>query len=111
MTELLANPMPPTSFKIGTVPSANSKSVAGRLPWKKQFDFAGRRERKEAPETPQQRHLHLHLTLLHLPSAPPNQWLRNKCEKCHHSLKALAIREKKIHIIGSPKLMRPAAGR
>lgn len=30
--------------------------------------------------------------------------LRNKREKYHHSLKALAIREKKIHIIGSPAL-------
>ena len=30
--------------------------------------------------------------------------LRNKREKYHHSLKALAIREKKIHIVGSPEL-------
>ena len=30
--------------------------------------------------------------------------LRNKREKYHHSLKALAIREKKIHIFGSPEL-------
>ena len=30
--------------------------------------------------------------------------LRDKREKYHHSLKALAIREKKIHIVGSPKL-------
>ncbi|MCX6915851.1 MAG: IS66 family transposase [Verrucomicrobia bacterium] len=30
--------------------------------------------------------------------------LRDKKEKYHHSLKALAIREKKIHIVGSPKL-------
>ena len=30
--------------------------------------------------------------------------LRDKREKYHHSLKALAIREKKIHIIGSPEL-------
>ena len=29
---------------------------------------------------------------------------RDKCEKYHHSLKALAIREKKIHIVGSPEL-------
>ena len=29
---------------------------------------------------------------------------RNKREKYHHSLKALAIREKKIHIVGSPEL-------
>ena len=29
--------------------------------------------------------------------------LRDKREKYHHSLKALAIREKKIHIVGSPK--------
>ena len=28
-----------------------------------------------------------------------------KCEKYHHSLKALAIRERKIHIVGSPELM------
>ena len=30
--------------------------------------------------------------------------LRGKREKYHHSLKALAIREKKIHIVGSPEL-------
>ena len=30
--------------------------------------------------------------------------LRDKREKYHHSLKALAIRERKIHIIGSPEL-------
>ena len=30
--------------------------------------------------------------------------LRDKKEKYHHSLKALAIREKKIHIVGSPEL-------
>jgi predicted RecB family nuclease len=32
------------------------------------------------------------------------QRLRDKREKHHHSLKALAIREKKIHIVGSPEL-------
>ena len=30
--------------------------------------------------------------------------LRNKREKYHHALKALAIREKKIHIVGTPEL-------
>ena len=30
--------------------------------------------------------------------------LRDKREKYHHSLQALAIREKKIHIVGSPEL-------
>ncbi len=30
--------------------------------------------------------------------------LRNKRERYHHSLKALAIREKKIHVVGSPEL-------
>lgn len=30
--------------------------------------------------------------------------LRDKCEKYHHALEALAIREKKIHIVGSPEL-------
>jgi transposase/predicted flap endonuclease-1-like 5' DNA nuclease len=30
--------------------------------------------------------------------------LRDKCEKYHHALKALAIREKNIHIVGSPEL-------
>jgi len=30
--------------------------------------------------------------------------LRDKREKYHHALKALAIREKKIHIVGSPEL-------
>ena len=30
--------------------------------------------------------------------------LREKCERYDHSLKALAIREKKIHIVGSPEL-------
>jgi predicted RecB family nuclease len=30
--------------------------------------------------------------------------IRDKHEKYHHSLKALAIREKKIHIVGSPEL-------
>ena len=29
--------------------------------------------------------------------------LRDKREKYHHSLKALAVREKKIHIVGSPE--------
>lgn len=32
------------------------------------------------------------------------QGLRNKRERYHHSLKALAIREKKIHIVGSPEM-------
>ena len=30
--------------------------------------------------------------------------LRDKREKYHHSLQALAIREKKIHTVGSPEL-------
>src|SRR5438034_2552082 len=30
--------------------------------------------------------------------------LRDKREKYHHSLKALAVREKKIHIVGRPAL-------
>ena len=30
--------------------------------------------------------------------------IRDKREKYHHSLKALAIREKKIHIVGKPEL-------
>lgn len=30
--------------------------------------------------------------------------MRDKQEKYHHSLKALAIREKKIHIVGNPEL-------
>jgi hypothetical protein len=30
--------------------------------------------------------------------------LRDKREKYHHSLKALAIRERKIHIVGGPEL-------
>ena len=30
--------------------------------------------------------------------------MRDKREKYHHSLKALAIREKKIHVVGSPEL-------
>ena len=33
--------------------------------------------------------------------------LRDKREKYHHSLKALAIREKKLHIVGSPELIGP----
>jgi predicted RecB family nuclease len=37
------------------------------------------------------------------PRRRPKQ-LRNNKEKYHHPLKALAIREKKIHIIGSPEL-------
>lgn len=32
------------------------------------------------------------------------QGLRDKGERYHHSLKALAIREKKIHIVGSPEM-------
>lgn len=32
------------------------------------------------------------------------KWLAAKREKYHHSLKALAIRERKIHIVGSPEL-------
>src|SRR5437879_7352503 len=30
--------------------------------------------------------------------------MRDKREKYHHALKALAIREKKIHIVGTPEL-------
>ena len=30
--------------------------------------------------------------------------LRHKAEKYHHALKALAIREKKIHLVGTPEL-------
>ncbi len=30
--------------------------------------------------------------------------MRDKREKYHHSLKALAIREKKIHVVGNPEL-------
>ncbi|MFH0960715.1 MAG: TM0106 family RecB-like putative nuclease, partial [Pseudomonadota bacterium] len=37
------------------------------------------------------------------PRRRPKQ-LRDKLEKYHHSLKALAIREKKIYIVGSPEL-------
>ncbi len=37
------------------------------------------------------------------PRRRPRQ-LRDKREKYHHALKALAIREKKIHIVGSPEL-------
>ena len=37
------------------------------------------------------------------PRRRPKQ-MRDKREKYHHSLKALAIREKKIHIVGSPEL-------
>ncbi|PYU36956.1 MAG: hypothetical protein DMG54_35310 [Acidobacteria bacterium] len=32
------------------------------------------------------------------------QGLRDQRERYHHSLKALAIREKKIHIVGSPEM-------
>jgi len=32
------------------------------------------------------------------------KWMRDKGEKYHHSLKALALREKKIHIVGRPEL-------
>ena len=32
------------------------------------------------------------------------KWQRDKREKYHHALKALAIREQKIHIVGSPEL-------
>jgi predicted RecB family nuclease len=32
------------------------------------------------------------------------KWLREKREKYHHSLKALAIRERKIHVVGNPEL-------
>jgi hypothetical protein len=31
--------------------------------------------------------------------------LRDKREKYHHSLRALAIRQKKIHIVGNPEIM------
>jgi predicted RecB family nuclease len=37
------------------------------------------------------------------PRRRPKRW-RDKRERYHHSLKALAIREKKIHIVGSPEL-------
>jgi len=37
------------------------------------------------------------------PRRRPKQ-LTGKREKYHHSLKALAIRERKIHIVGSPEL-------
>jgi predicted RecB family nuclease len=32
------------------------------------------------------------------------KWLQNRAEKYHHSLKALAIREQKIHLVGRPAL-------
>jgi predicted RecB family nuclease len=32
------------------------------------------------------------------------KWLRDKREKYHHSLKALAIRENKVHVVGTPEL-------
>ena len=35
---------------------------------------------------------------------PQGLRLRDKRERYHHSLKALAIREKKIHIVGSPEM-------
>src|ERR1700760_975260 len=38
------------------------------------------------------------------PRRRPKQ-LAGKREKYHHSLKALAIRERKIHIVGSPEIM------
>jgi hypothetical protein len=37
------------------------------------------------------------------PRRRPKQ-LAGKREKYHHSIKALAIRERKIHIVGSPEL-------
>ncbi|MDR0532763.1 MAG: IS66 family transposase [Verrucomicrobiales bacterium] len=32
------------------------------------------------------------------------RWLQNRAEKYHHALKALAIRERKIHLVGRPEL-------
>ena len=32
------------------------------------------------------------------------RWLQNRAEKYHHALKALAIREQKIHLVGRPEL-------
>ena len=32
------------------------------------------------------------------------RWLKNRAEKYHHALKALAIRERKIHLVGKPEL-------
>ncbi|MDR1190915.1 MAG: IS66 family transposase [Verrucomicrobiales bacterium] len=32
------------------------------------------------------------------------RWLQNRAEKYHHALKALAIRERKIHLVGRPAL-------
>jgi len=32
------------------------------------------------------------------------KWLQNRAEKYHHALKALAIREQKIHLVGKPAL-------
>ncbi len=32
------------------------------------------------------------------------RWLRGRNEKYHHSLKALAMRDKKIHVVGNPEL-------
>lgn len=43
------------------------------------------------------------LSYTFLPRRRPKR-LRDKREKYHHSLKALAIRERKIHIVGSPEL-------
>ncbi len=65
---------------------------------------AGGDERKRAQETPQQRHFTVtQLSYAFRPRRRPKR-LRDKREKYHHSLKALAIREKKIHIVGSPEL-------
>ena len=41
---------------------------------------------------------------LYVPTAPPTKRLKDKREKHHHALKALAIREKKLHIVGSPEI-------
>jgi predicted RecB family nuclease len=44
-----------------------------------------------------------HLSYTFRPRRRPKRQ-RDKREKYHHSLKALAIREQKIHIVGSPEL-------
>src|SRR5438046_1852529 len=44
-----------------------------------------------------------HLSYTFRPRRRP-QGLRDQRERYHHSLKALAIREKKIHIVGSPEM-------
>src|SRR5437868_2992248 len=61
-------------------------------------------EREGTQGTPQQRHLHRHPTFLHFSAPSPAKKAPRQAREISPLAQALAIRERKIHIVGSPEL-------